>query len=112
MGAVVPGFVRPHYGKITSFGPSGSIYTYPCQETCLNQEGAITGYSIDAYNVMHGFSRSPLGTFATFDAPDAGTVATQPFTEGTRPSTNNLQGAVTGWHIDADGLNHGFVWSP
>ena len=41
-----------------------------------------------------------------FDAPDAGTSAGQ----GTRPSTNNLSGAVTGWWVDGNGLNHGFVW--
>jgi hypothetical protein len=57
---------------------------------------------------MHGFSRSPSGTFATFDAPGAGTAAGQ----GTRPSTNNQEGTVTGWWVDGNNLNHGFVWIP
>jgi hypothetical protein len=57
---------------------------------------------------MHGFSREAFGNYATFDAPGAGTSAGQ----GTRPSTNNLSGAVTGWWVDGNGLNHGFVWYP
>jgi hypothetical protein len=57
---------------------------------------------------MHGFSRSPFGGFVTFDAPGAGTGAGQ----GTRPSTNNLEGVVVGWFVDANSLNHGFLWRP
>jgi hypothetical protein len=57
---------------------------------------------------MHGFSRSPCGSRTTFAAAGAGTGAGQ----GTRPSTNKLEGAVTGWFIDANNLNHGFVWNP
>ena len=48
----------------------------------------------------------PNGTIAKFDAPNAGTGPGQ----GTRPSTNNLEGTVTGWYIDSKGLNHGFLW--
>jgi hypothetical protein len=40
------------------------------------------------------------------DAKGAGTSAGQ----GTRPSTNNLEGDVAGWWIDEYNLNHGFVW--
>jgi hypothetical protein len=57
---------------------------------------------------MHGFERFPDGSFATIDALGAGTGAWQ----GTRPSTNNLQGEVAGWYVDANGVNHGFVWKP
>jgi len=57
---------------------------------------------------MHGFSRSASGRFATFSAPGAGHGAGQ----GTRPSTNNTEGAVAGWWIDRNNLNHGFVWIP
>jgi hypothetical protein len=57
---------------------------------------------------MHGFARSARGTFVTFDAPDAGMGAGQ----GTRPSTNNGKAAVAGWYVDANSLNHGFVWNP
>lgn len=39
----------------------------------------------------HGFVRSPVGTFATFDAPGAGTGAFQ----GTVAISNNLFGALT-----------------
>jgi hypothetical protein len=112
--SVIHGFVRTRDGQFTTFNVS-TAGTEPNQGTAgfsINLLGTVAGVFVDADNVMHGFSRSPRGTFATFEAPDAGTVATQPFTEGTRPSTNNLQGAVTGWYIDADGLNHGFVWNP
>jgi hypothetical protein len=112
---IVPhGFLRTRDSHLTTFDvPSAA--TGPGQGSAgmsINLLGTVAGVFADANNVMHGFSRSPRGTFATFDAPDAGTVATQPFQEGTRPSTNNLQGTVAGWYIDADGLNHGFVWNP
>jgi hypothetical protein len=57
---------------------------------------------------MHGFERFRDGSFANFDAAGAGTGVYQ----GTRPSTNNLNGEVTGWYVDANGVNHGFVWKP
>jgi hypothetical protein len=55
-----------------------------------------------------GSPSTPRGDYATFDAPGGGKGASQ----GTRPSTNNLEGAVTGWFIDAQNLYHGFVWIP
>jgi len=58
--------------------------------------------------VMHGFERFRDGSFASFDAPGAGTGVWQ----GTRPSTNNLEGAVAGWYVDEKSVNHGFVWIP
>jgi hypothetical protein len=57
---------------------------------------------------MHGFSRSAGGEVQTFDAPDAGSMANQ----GTRSSTNNAAGEVTGWYIDAQFMPHGFIWQP
>jgi hypothetical protein len=30
----------------------------------------------------------------------------------TRPQSNNVEGEVTGFYIDANGLNHGFLWNP
>jgi hypothetical protein len=57
---------------------------------------------------MHGFSRSPFGTFTSFDAPDAGTANGQ----GTQPSTNNAEGDVVGWYIDGNNVYHGFLWRP
>jgi len=71
----------------------------------INDSGIVTGQYTDANNGNYGFSRNLDGTFVTFAAPDAGA-------SGTRPSTNNLGGAVTGWWVDPDGLNCGFVWYP
>jgi hypothetical protein len=68
--------------------------------------GAVTGAFIDSNNVFQGYSRSPQGTYTTFSAKGAGTGAYQ----GTRPSTNNLEGDVAGWWLDPTGLTHGFVW--
>ena len=70
--------------------------------------GTITGQYFDASNNAHGFERFPDGQFANFDAPDAAPGSTA----GTRPSTNNAEGEVAGWYIDAGGLNHGFLWIP
>ena len=50
---------------------------------------------------------TPEDAWAT-SAPDAGPGAFQ----GTRPSTNNLQGEVAGWVTTASGGNRGFVWQP
>jgi len=44
----------------------------------------------------------------TFDAPGAGTGAGQ----GTTPNGITSQGAVVGWYVDADNVNHGFVRDP
>jgi len=57
---------------------------------------------------MHGFERFRDGSFANFDAAGAGTGVWQ----GTHPSTNNSQGEVTGWFVDANSVNHGFVSMP
>src|ERR1035438_3250516 len=61
---------------------------------------------VDAQGYLIGSVRA-LHAKATFDAPDAGRGAGQ----GTRPSTNNGKAAVAGWYVDANSLNHGFVWN-
>ena len=79
----------------------------------INLGGATTGQYIDASNNAHGFERFPDGQFANFDAPDAAPSSRMTFGFfGTRPSTNNAEGEVAGWYIDAGGLNHGFLWIP
>lgn len=74
----------------------------------INQAGTIAGYYGDSNFTAHGFVRTSDGKFATFEAPGAGAGQFQ----GTRPTTNNGEKAVTGWHIDASSRNHGFVWNP
>ena len=61
--------MRSPFGKITSFDPPGSIYTFVCEETCLNAAGEITGSYYDASGVQHGFLRESDGTITSFDAP-------------------------------------------
>jgi hypothetical protein len=191
------GFVRQPDGEVQSFDPAGSVFTYVCEETCINEAGTVTGYYEDSIGthgfirdsdgaittvdapesvstisgsinveggttgyyvgtdglyhgytrtrdgafvpinapgasgpgtasfsinslgavtgeyfdtnfVMHGFEQFADGSVGEFDAPGAGSGGGQ----GTRPSTNNLEGEVAGWRVDGAGLNHGFVWVP
>jgi hypothetical protein len=78
----------------------------------INPSGKTTGEYFDANLVGHGFERDAQGHFINFSAEDAGTGQFQ----GTRPSTNNSSGEVTGWYISSDvngnNVNHGFVWEP
>jgi len=107
------GFVRHPNGTFTTFDDpeAGAGTAHPPQGTypfSINFGGATTGQYFDASYNAHGFERFSDGQFVNFDAPDAapGSAA------GTRPSTNNAEGQVAGWYIDAGGLNHGFLWIP
>jgi hypothetical protein len=60
---VYHGFVRSPWGKVSSFdapnantAPGSFSGTFPVS---INDEGAITGYYLDANNVAHGFLRLP-----------------------------------------------------
>ena len=112
---VIHGFVRAPDGSIMTFeapgAGSGSYQgTFVSNFQCLNQLGAITGYYTDANSVNHGFLRRPDGTFTTFEAPGAGTVAGS--FEGTQPASINLEGTIAGTYIDANSVYHGFLRSP
>jgi hypothetical protein len=81
--------------------------TGPLQGTfalAINPAGTITGYSLDANFVAHGFVRAADGTIATFDAPGA--------VLGTFPVAISLAGAITGFLVDANFIAHGFVRTP
>jgi hypothetical protein len=113
------GFTRARDGSFTTFvdpaantsgpGPNGvNVYS-------INIAGEVTGIYFDASGVQHGFERGVDGAFTNFDAPGAGTAPFNPNTgqfQGTRPSTNNAWGEVTGWYVDANYVDHGFVWQP
>jgi hypothetical protein len=103
---VAVSFIRTRGGEITTFEVPGAAGLGTAAFS-INVFGAVTGEFFDANNVMHGFSRSAAGAFTTFDAPGAGTTANA--FQGTRPSTNNFSGAITGWWVDGNGVNHGFV---
>jgi len=104
--SVVHGFVRSHDGGISSFDPSGSVYTYPCEETCVSQDGAITGFYLDANNTFHGFLRDPDGTIREFDAPGGERATTY---LGTVAASINPDGKITGYVEDSNAVAHGFV---
>jgi hypothetical protein len=76
----------------------------------INKAGAITGRYTDRKGLYHGFLRSPVGEFVTFDAPGAGTTAGSGW--GTFPESISDAGAITGHYIDSKDVNHGFVRGP
>jgi hypothetical protein len=78
------------------------------RETCLNLEGQITGFDVDANNTTHGFLREPDGTITPFDAPGAGTGNFL----GSIAASINLEGEITGYFVDSNNLAHGFVRTP
>jgi hypothetical protein len=74
----------------------------------LNQWGAVTSLYTDENAAIHGYLRSPEGTFTAFDAPSAGTGAGQ----GTIPLSLNDWSGITGYYEDSNNVNHGFVGTP
>ena len=112
---IVHGFMRSPLGEITTFDPPGesAVYGLGCYNDCaigLNDWGAITSSYLDANNVYHGFLRSPEGTFIAFDAPGADTTPND--FSGTFPYSINDLGVITGYYIDANNVNHGFLVLP
>jgi uncharacterized membrane protein len=108
---VVQGFVRYRngsyvIGEAPGAGNGPGQGTYPFS---INAFNAITGIVVDKNSVLHGFERFQNGALTTFNAPGASTATAF---VGTRPSTNNVRGEVTGWFTDTTGLNHGFLWRP
>ena len=80
----------------------------------INPSGVFVGFFPDNSARSHGFLRAPDGTFTQIDAPDAGTG---PFPQGTFPSEItpmgiNPAGAITGFYVDANSAQHGFVRAP
>ncbi|HUN88103.1 MAG TPA: hypothetical protein VMU28_04905 [Terriglobales bacterium] len=73
----------------------------------INNEGAVTGYYVDANNVYHGFLRSHDGHFTTFEATGADTTPNS--YNGTTPSVINDLGEITGNYADVHGNVHGFL---
>jgi hypothetical protein len=114
------GFVLYPNGSFDTFADSAVINNAAVigtEPVSINSAGATTGISVvfvDGNFVYHGFERDADGHFMHFDAADAGTGNAQ----GTRPSTNNSSGEVTGWYITSDNgtpntwVYHGFVWQP
>jgi hypothetical protein len=110
------GFVRKVDGSfITVDGPAGSTLSY-----CLdaNVEGAaVCGYEypVGEFFSTGAFLRYPNGTVVTYSAPGSsfpdgtsvGCMNACPGISGT--AALNIEGAVTGYYGDAEGVQHGYV---
>jgi hypothetical protein len=111
---VVHGYIRYPWGATTTFDvPGAGPQGIGCYSDCsigLNDWGAVTGYYLDANNVYHGFVRSATGKVTSFDAPGANT--TPGAYSGTFPVSINDQGEITGYYLDANNVNHGFLLLP
>jgi hypothetical protein len=96
-------------GNFTDFDApgAGTGAGYGTVPESLNDLGAITGYYLAADNVYHGFLLTPDGKFTTIDAP--GADLTPGNYNGTFPSFINQFGAVTGYYVDVNNVDHGFV---
>jgi probable HAF family extracellular repeat protein len=98
------GFVRAPDGTITSFDPSGSVFTNG-DTAGINPAGVISGAYTDSNGVSHGFVRAPDGTITSFDAPGAGTSPGQ----GSAATMITPLGTTPGLTIDANNVNRGFL---
>jgi hypothetical protein len=111
--AVASGFVRDPSGDLTTIEVPGAGTGY-AQGTFawnINAVGEIAGTYIDGNSVSHGFLRAPDGTISTFDVPGAGSGANQ----GTYMASYeglSAAGAVVGWYLDANSVNHGYLRAP
>jgi hypothetical protein len=107
------GFFRDKHGKVTVFDDpnAGTGSGQGTRGYTINPKGAITGYYTDSSGVDHGFLRAPDGKITNFDAPDAGTGAGQ----GTYPwgtDDINPSGVITGFYIDSNNADNGFLRAP
>lgn len=94
-------FLRGTDGSITPIQPPGSIVVFA---TGI-KGGTVAGYFYTGVNQMHGFERTPQGTYKVFDArPDAGAT--------TQTTGIGAQRSVTGVYTDPKGRQHGFFGRP
>ena len=112
------GFVRAVNGTITPFDAPDASKTKNRGTTVLsiNDSGVIIGtYTTGSYStssVYGGFIRAADGTFTDFEAPNAGTgEGTNSKKQGTTPVAINASGAIAGYYIDSNTVQHGFLRS-
>ncbi len=113
---VTHGLLRNPQGKFTSYtipaagtGPYQGTWCPACASP-VNLFGASASYYIDGGNVVHGYLRSPFGTFNSFDIPGAGPQGIGCYADC--PIGLNDWGAITGFYPDANGVYHGYLRSP
>ncbi len=110
------GFLRAANGTITApinapgAGTGLSEGTVPFN---INTAGDITGFYVDANGTFHGFVRTANGTItAPINAPGAGTGPSGKVSfMGTLPLGFDAAGDIAGTYADANGVNHGFVYT-
>jgi hypothetical protein len=107
-GGVQHGFVRSPWNDFTSFDPTGSVFTYVCEETCLSPDGTVAGFYSDSSGVTHGFVRQANGAITSFDAPAPATLTTIL----TVAASINPQGVIAGYFVDSNFMAHGFLRYP
>src|SRR6476660_6205636 len=115
------GFLRAPDGTFTIFDdPNAGTCSTSCgtigngqgtRAYAINPSGQIVGFYTDTTGRCHGYVRAANGTFTQIDAPDAGRG---PFPQGTFPSNItpmgiNPAGAIIGFYVDANSVQHGFV---
>ncbi len=113
------GFVRAVNGTITKFDAPAASQSKNRGTTVLsiNDSGVIIGtYTTGTYStnsVYGGFMRSADGsTYTLISDPNAGTgEGTNSKKQGTIPVAMNASGAITGYYIDSNTVQHGFVRS-
>src|SRR6266849_3696668 len=110
------GFVRSATGTITAFDIPGAPTSIGHRGTLplsMNAGGEITGFYVDANDVRHGFVRASKGTVpAPINAPGAGTGPSGKVSfVGALPLGFDAAGDIAGTCADANGVNHGFVYT-
>jgi hypothetical protein len=76
----------------------------------INALGVTAGYYTDSNGVSHGFLRSPDGSITLFDPP--GVEGLTGSGQGTVVYGLNPLGAVAGFYLDANFVNHSFLRAP
>ncbi len=110
------GFVRASNGTITApidAPGAGTGLTQGTIPLSIDTVGDITGFYKDAGGTFHGFIRASNGTItAPINAPGAGTGPSGKVSfVGTLPLGFDAAGDIAGTYADANGVNHGFVYT-
>ena len=128
----VPGIAQHQPAFTTIDAPlAGTSYGYGTEVIAVNLFGVAAGYYVGNDNIVHGYARTPDGTFIRIDGPQCGAGQTSqcvpsslpdsddPFTPpstwinlnapGTYAAAVDLMGGVTGYYVDANGVAWGFL---
>jgi hypothetical protein len=128
----VPGIAQHQSTFTTIDAPlAGGSYGYGTEVIAVNSFGVAAGYYVGYDNIVHGYARTPDGTFIKIDGPecragqtsqcvpsslpDADDPYTPPVTwinlnaPGTYAAAVDLMGGVTGYYVDANGVAYGFL---